>query len=241
MPQYDPVNIDDVRAILGEQDPHSTNAGKIRAELGRGSLSTIQKHLDTLRIQLLREQEAPSQDALPLPPAPQDVLASLWSTAFEAARGRVAQHLASLSERFSAVQLTVSAQAQDKALLSSEIESLEAALKAASDSSSATAKATSDMAAAAEQAASTLHEKIAFLEADCARLMTEKTSALHDAEIRMRTLQQVVDRAGERTAELRSELEHERHRNEELVGKLEALARRPSQEPGAFLSQPLAQ
>lgn len=225
----DRINIDDVRNALGEQNPHSTNAGKIRAQLGRGSVSTVQRHLDTLRAKLQQQQEAPAQDALPLPPAPQDVLAGLWSSAFEAARGRVAQHIASLSDRVAAAAVTLNAQADDKVSLSAEIERLETDLESAGAAAAKAAGAAAQAAAEAETAALQQQEKITSLEANCSQLKVEQQAARHDAEIQLTTLQQVVDRASERTAELRSELEHERRRNQDLVGKLEALAKRPGQ------------
>ena len=52
-----PVGFEDVRAALGDQDPASTNAGALRRTLGRGSLSTIQKHLDTLRTQAVQREQ----------------------------------------------------------------------------------------------------------------------------------------------------------------------------------------
>ena len=43
------VTIDDVRAALAGTDPNQTNAGAIRAILGRGSNKTIQTHLEKIR------------------------------------------------------------------------------------------------------------------------------------------------------------------------------------------------
>ena len=39
-----PITIDDVRLALGETDPSTTNANKIRQIIGRGGFTTIQKH-----------------------------------------------------------------------------------------------------------------------------------------------------------------------------------------------------
>ena len=66
-----PVTFDDVRQALGDQDPAGTNAGALRKLLGRGSLSTIQKHLDALRAQAVQPAvEAPGK----VPDAPQDLI-----------------------------------------------------------------------------------------------------------------------------------------------------------------------
>ena len=71
-----PVTFDDVRAALGDQDPTGTNAGAVRRIIGRGSLSTIQKHLDTLRAQAVQPAaEAPGK----VPDAPQDLIQGVWA------------------------------------------------------------------------------------------------------------------------------------------------------------------
>ena len=46
------VTLDDVRQALGDTDPSTTNAGKLRAILGRGGMNTVQRHLDTIRAEL---------------------------------------------------------------------------------------------------------------------------------------------------------------------------------------------
>ena len=81
-----PVTFDDVRAALGEQDPASTNAGALRKLLGRGSLSTIQKHLDALRAQAAQPAEEVVGE-VPKPPA--DLLHGLWAHAWAAAQAMV--------------------------------------------------------------------------------------------------------------------------------------------------------
>jgi hypothetical protein len=221
------ITLDDVKTALGTQNPHTTNASKIRVQIGRGSQSTIQRHLDTLRTAWLRLQEVPAVDMLPLPSAPLDVLNSIWSSAFEAARGRVAQHLASFSEQAAAAQITLSAQSEDKASLGAEIERLEAALCFLEENELFTAQKEADKVSALNTDLAAQLKKISSLEADCARLKSEQQAALHDVEIQLKTLQNVVDRSSERSGELRAELEHERARNQELVSKLESLARRP--------------
>ena len=43
------VTKDEVMAVLGDADPMSTSAAKLRVALRRGSFETIQKHLDAIR------------------------------------------------------------------------------------------------------------------------------------------------------------------------------------------------
>lgn len=86
-----PVTLDDVRSALAGTDPHSTNAGALRRVLGRGSLSTIQKHLDTIRAEGL----APALElAGAAPAAPSDLVAAVWSAAWAAAQARTLGTLA---------------------------------------------------------------------------------------------------------------------------------------------------
>jgi hypothetical protein len=79
------VTIDDVRAALDGTDPNATNAGKVRALLGRGSFETIQKHLGTLR-QELATAAAPPVAAGDVPALPTEVAQSMWLAAWTAAQ-----------------------------------------------------------------------------------------------------------------------------------------------------------
>ena len=91
-----PVGFEDVRAALGDQDPASTNAGALRKVLGRGSLSTIQKHLDSLRAQAA-QPAAPEAGEVPKPP--QDLIQGVWAHAWAAAQALVQTALASAQAR----------------------------------------------------------------------------------------------------------------------------------------------
>jgi hypothetical protein len=91
LPSAGPLTLNDVRIALGDTDPNSTNAGALRRVLGRGSFSTIQKHLDTIR----QEIAAPLLEAMgAAPDAPKDLIQSLWSVAWTAAQARTAGALA---------------------------------------------------------------------------------------------------------------------------------------------------
>ena len=86
-----PVTIEDTRAALGDTNPSNTNAGALRRILGRGSLSTLQKHLDTIRA----ECAAPALElAGAAPAAPSDLVAAVWSAAWAAAQARTLGALA---------------------------------------------------------------------------------------------------------------------------------------------------
>ena len=91
-----PVTFDDVRQALGDQDPAQTNAGALRKLLGRGSLSTIQKHLDALRAQAVQPAAAPEGE---VPKAPNDLIQGVWAHAWAVAQALVQTALASAQAR----------------------------------------------------------------------------------------------------------------------------------------------
>lgn len=93
---YQPITIDDVRAAVGDTDPNATNADRIRALLGRGSNATIQKHLNTLRAELV---PAPVGHVVDAPSAPKDLIQSIWSHAWQSAQAQSAGALAAAIER----------------------------------------------------------------------------------------------------------------------------------------------
>ena len=95
-----PVGFEDVRAALGDQDPASTNAGALRKLLGRGSLSTIQKHLDTLRTQAVQPAV---QDVGEVPKPPQDLIQGVWAHAWAAAQAQVQTALAAAQTKAEAL------------------------------------------------------------------------------------------------------------------------------------------
>lgn len=78
---------EDVRSAVeaSGDDPFGTNAARLRELLGRGSLSTIQKHL-----QALREERQPSTPALEegVPEVPEGLAQSLWAAAWSEASHR---------------------------------------------------------------------------------------------------------------------------------------------------------
>lgn len=79
------VTKQDVLDALGETDPFRTNAGALRAKLGRGGNSTIQKLLNDIR----NERSAPpavlDSDVIP-PPAPEELIAAVWQSSWRFAQ-----------------------------------------------------------------------------------------------------------------------------------------------------------
>lgn len=109
-----PIVFDDVTQALGETDPSTTNAGKLRAILGRGSYATIQKHLDAIRDQR-REAEQPKETPA-VPPMPPEIL-GMWSAAVGVAVLQVRTRLdAVVQERDALVPALATARADLQAL-----------------------------------------------------------------------------------------------------------------------------
>jgi hypothetical protein len=107
-PRPGPVTLAEVREIA--PDPFAASAGKVRAALGRGSQATIQKHLEQLRAERRREQAIAEADT---PPAPEDVLAGIWSAAWTAAAAQVRTRLEQLSTERDSYRATAEALAVD--------------------------------------------------------------------------------------------------------------------------------
>lgn len=120
-----PISLDDVRVALGDQDPAQTNAGALRRTLGRGSLSTIQRHLDTLRAAAV--QQAPELDG-EIPAVPRDLVQAIWASAWASAQARVQGDLArALGESEGLRQALATAQ-QDAAAAQAEADRSESDL-----------------------------------------------------------------------------------------------------------------
>lgn len=90
------VTLEDVRGALGSTPATGTNAGALRKVLGRGSLSTIQKHLDALRVQAAAPAQAQENQAVSMP---LELAQALWHHAMQAARNAVVDDLAQAQAR----------------------------------------------------------------------------------------------------------------------------------------------
>lgn len=78
------ITREDVLAALGDTDPNRTNASAIRAILGRGGNTTIQKLLDEIRA----ERAAPlaALDTAAPPAAPTALVDAMWAAAWSHAQ-----------------------------------------------------------------------------------------------------------------------------------------------------------
>jgi hypothetical protein len=117
------ITLDDVRQALGDTDPHSTNSSKLRAELGRGSFATIQKHLDTIRAEVLAAQQPAAVGEVPAMP---DDFAGLWAAAYACAVATVRGRLDAVVSERDALLVTVASARGDVEALEQVIEEGEA-------------------------------------------------------------------------------------------------------------------
>lgn len=78
------ITRDDVRVALSDVDPNSTNAGRIREILKRGSLQTIQKFLEEIRAEKVPQVQQISE----VPNAPKDLINAVWQAAYQSAQSQ---------------------------------------------------------------------------------------------------------------------------------------------------------
>lgn len=208
------VTLNDVRQQLDALglDARKTNASVIQRALGRGGMSTVQKHLDTIRAELDKPVAVADGE---IPEAPKEALEALWRSAWSAAQAHTAAALATaMLERDQARSQLETARA-DVATLS---ESEEAAAAAAAEAKKAQ-EAAQEAQKAAEQALERLQAQAeadgeaalqAALQArESAQAQAEAVQAAHALEVahfetRIATLQGQLDRVNDQLAEVKS-------------------------------------
>lgn len=205
-----PLMLDDVRAALGDTDPRTTNAGALRGRLGRGSVSTIQKHLDKLRADLVI---APTTDNS-TPAVPAEAIAALWSAAWSAAQAQTLGRLNLVTQERDAARERV-------ALLSADLDAATVELdKTADELAGAQAAAQSALQAeqakaAEQQAAATATAERLAAELAAARVEIERVTAAaahaaqlaqRDAELKDAAHARIVAHLTDQVAELKSAL-----------------------------------
>jgi len=205
-----PLTLDDVRTALGDTDPRTTNAGALRARLGRGSTSTIQKHLEKLRSDLV--------PALPVdtetPSAPADAVAAIWSAAWSAAQAQTLGRLNLVTLERDTARERVALLESDLFAATSELDQTVDTLAGTQSTAETTLQAERASAAAAQLTAT---EQIAGLRAELSVALANyerlTVSSAHseelarrDAELRERAHQQDREHLLNQIAELKSAL-----------------------------------
>ena len=195
-----PITIEDVRSALAETDPSTTNAGALRAIIGRGSFATVQRHLDTIRAERVPVPAAPGA----APAAPADAVAAMWAAAYNAAQVQTLGRVDSLTiERDVALERGTT-QAQDVAALAAAVDTLTEQAQAA-QAATAAAQAATQVAEASTAAARAELEKV---RGDMERAREAATAAAalsaRDTQIERQALQTTIDRLTDQASELKS-------------------------------------
>lgn len=184
------ITLADVRAALLDSDPLTTNASKVRTSLGRGSLATIQRHLDTIRTETA---PTPTPDIL-TPPAPADLATVLWHAAYARASVLLLSRTDALSIERDALHATAARQTVD-------IEDLAAACDAAQTQVDTLTADAIQFAQTSAQTAAQTNAQIAALTTAHAATQTALTAALADAD-RLRADALTTAQSVERDAKL---------------------------------------
>jgi len=200
-----PLTFDDVAQALGNSDPSSTNASKLRAIIGRGSFGTIQKHLDTIREQ--RAEALHPVEVSKTPDAPPELL-SMWGAAVAVAVAQVRTRLDSVvQERDGLAQALASARGDVEAL-AGELEGATARAEAAlTDRAQQVAQLQAEAAQHA-QALQTQEQAAAALQAKLSQQVAEGVQQIQVSELQARlgaqALQTTIDRLTDQVGELKS-------------------------------------
>jgi Plasmid replication region DNA-binding N-term len=204
-----PVTLDDVRAVLASTAtaPNATNAGAVRKLLGRGSLSTIQKHLDTLRAESAPQ---PLDVIGTVPDVPKDLIGAVWTHAWTTAQARTAGALVAVQTQQAATAQALAVAQADAAAAQQEADYASQALEEAQEQAQkaqeahAAALEAAQALAAAQQAQQAL--ELAQARSDLEHV--QQAAALEKAEhaAAVAALRGEVDRLINQLADLRAAL-----------------------------------
>ena len=192
----------DVTEAVGEGSPFDTNASKIRAMLRRGSLSTIQKHLDTMRAQRIAAAQPEDMTAAP---KCGEALDAAWQVLWSAAQAKTLSRLEALAAERDGLAEQAAARAADIADLISNVDALDAKAQSAEAVLSASVEAAK---ADADAAQAIIKSQADALSAALAATAKAKGDAAHAAELAQRDAQierQAYQQTIERLTQMLSE------------------------------------
>lgn len=220
-----PVSFDDVLQALGDSDPGSTNASKLRAIIGRGSFGTIQKHLDAIRA---KRAQALNPEAVETPPAPPELL-SMWGAAVAVAVAQVRGRLDSVVQERDTLSSALTSARGDVEALAGE---LEAAATQADQAGAQLRQQLAEAQALAAQHAQALQEQGRAVEA----LKAQHAEALAQLGAQVLQAQQQVQ-VSELQAQLGAQaLQTTIDRLTDQVGELKSLLSLQARQPAAQLA-----
>ena len=201
--KYANLTREDVVRALGETDPYKTNAGALLEIIGHGSTGTVHKHLNAIRAE--RAKPSPTPLDATLPPAPEQLIASVWAASWAEARAQTLAKMDLMTSERDSARAQVATLTSDNYALLNECERLEAdqaRTQGEQEASAAMVKQAVELHATAlvrvqaelELARSELAERAAAMAhaAELARRDAELKDAAHD-----RALQRLVDQVAE--------------------------------------------
>lgn len=199
-----PITLNDVRKALANIDPNTTNSGALRNIIGRGSLTTIQNHLDAIRAERVT-MPTPVTDS---PQVPDELVQSIWAMAIASASAQTLSRLIYVTEERDALALKSNQLANDLAAAFATADTLNEVLTTALQSSAAASQEAAAAVLALEQqtasAAKLLEEVRVKSEKDAAELTNALALATRDAQIERHVLQTTIDRLTDQIGELKS-------------------------------------
>ena len=212
------ITLEDVRQALADTDPNATNASRLRALIGRGSLATIQKHLDAIRVE---QAPQPLQSTTDAPVAPKDLIQGLWSAAWQSAQAQTAGALAAALAKLAVTEKALSVARSDSedaqgaadiavAVMAKDKHDSEAVVAALAAERDAALAAVTDLQAKSAAAALAAVQELATVKAE-ASLQAERAAAassLQEAKhlAAVELMRSEMDRLVNQLADLRAAL-----------------------------------
>jgi uncharacterized protein (UPF0335 family) len=137
--QRGPVTLGDVIVAIGDGDPRTTYAGAVRKILGRGSLSTIQRHLMTLRQQMDAEDQISGEVVeVVLPAVPggieemsKTLVQKTWELSYRTVQSTLQAQLLSAAQKIERLEAEIDAARSDVASMLDDLEAAEQRAEAA--------------------------------------------------------------------------------------------------------------
>jgi len=221
-----PVTIEDIQGAIdriSDGNPNATNASAIRTELGRGSLTTIQKFLDKLRDEKCKSEALPEVEE-GVEPMPEHVRAEMrelftlmegvatrvWGTASAMAKNGVYAHLSAVTAERDSLKTRIETALADRDAMCAMAEAKDLELEAAGEEARLKAVEVEAEKAALVAVLEDAHGEIEGLKNQAAALVAERLATVKEMEHQAET------------ASLKWEVERQtvRSMNEDLNGKL---------------------
>lgn len=205
------VTVADVAAACDELgvSPAETNAAKVRQALGRGGMTTVQKHLQTLRDEAARAQQPVVQVTVPPPPTDLKVaFDSVWNAAYSAASNQFSSQLLTAWSERDALRGSVTTFSEDVAALAEQVDVLEmAATHVKADRETAITQrneAIQSLLACQQAADNRVAELVTITEKEALAVAHQAELAGLERTIERQTLQSTIDRLTDQIGELKS-------------------------------------